>query len=51
MINGGYKEDREVAFWIVLPGAEIPVPQALYRVEDIRFRKGKANPREFRCQI
>jgi hypothetical protein len=51
VINGGYRAEWEVEFWILSPGQALPDPQPLLRTSDVRFRKGKARPRDFRCHI
>ncbi len=51
LINGGYAEEWRAELWIVPPGANMPTPFTPISVKDIKFRKGKVNPRDFRCQI
>lgn len=51
VINGGFAEEWLVQLWVVPPGASIPSPDAYLRVTGIKFRKGKANPRDYRCRI
>jgi hypothetical protein len=49
--DGGYDEDWHVVLWIVPPGASLPTPEPSIPAEKIKFRKGKASPREYRCEI
>ncbi len=51
VINGGYAEEWRVEIWIIPPGATLPVAQPTIPIKEIRFRKGKTNPREFRCGV
>ena len=51
VIDGGYREDWNAELWVVPPGADLPVGQPTISVKEIKFRKGKARPRDFRCHI
>lgn len=51
VIDGRYLEEWWVEFWVGSPGEVTPVPRPLFKENGIKFRKGKAKPREFRCQI
>ena len=51
VINGGYSEEWRVDIWIVPTGAILPSPERTIPIKEIRFRKGKANSRDFRCRI
>jgi len=51
LINGGYAEEWYVVLWIVPPGASAPPPSPTIPIDQIRFRKGKPNPRDYRCEI
>jgi hypothetical protein len=51
IINGGYREKWQVELWVVPPGASMPAPRPTIPVEKIKFRKGKANPRDYQCGI
>ena len=51
VISGGYDEEWRAALWIVPPGASMPSGYASVSVKEIKFRKGKANPRDFRCRV
>lgn len=50
VINAGYDEYYRVQLWIVPPGAALPRRESP-SPNQIRFRKGKVTPRDFRCQI
>jgi len=52
VVNWGYTEDWHVQLWMVPHGATIPERETFtIPVKEIKFRKGKANPRDFRCHI
>lgn len=51
VIDGGYREEWMAELWIVPPGADLPVGQPTIPIKEIKFRKGKARARDFRCQI
>jgi len=51
VINGGYKPDWTAQLWIVPSGMPLPTPSTELKIERVKFRKGKVNPRAFRCQI
>jgi hypothetical protein len=51
VINGGYRAEWEVEFWIIPRDKPIPDPRPLMKTINVRFRKGKANPRDYRCRI
>jgi hypothetical protein len=51
VINGGYAEEWSAQLWIVPPGASMPTGDSAFRIKKIRFRKGKPNPRDFRCGV
>lgn len=46
LIDGGYRENYTVQFWIVPEGAELPKPTPTIKSEDIKFRKGKYRHRQ-----
>ncbi|HEX6189707.1 MAG TPA: hypothetical protein VFZ40_16650 [Pyrinomonadaceae bacterium] len=50
-ISGGYGKYFLVQLWMVPPGAALPDPEPHLLEKVIRFRKGKLQPRDFRCQI
>jgi len=49
VINGGYAEEWHAELWVVV--SSMPTPNPNNQVKAIKFRKGKAHPRDFRCQI
>ncbi|HBB95633.1 MAG TPA: hypothetical protein DC054_09600 [Blastocatellia bacterium] len=51
VINAGYAEEWSAQLWIVPPGASMPTGDSASLVKKIRFRKGKPNPRDFRCRV
>lgn len=51
VIDGGYREEWNAELWIVPPGAALPVGNPTIPTKEIKFRKGKARPRDFRCEI
>ena len=51
VINGGYAEEWIAQLWIVPPGASMPTGDSAVQIKNIRFRKGKPNPRDFRCRV
>ena len=52
VVNWGYLEQWLVQLWIVPHEATIPdrLP-GIIPIKEIKFRKGKANPRDYRCGI
>jgi hypothetical protein len=51
VIDGGYAEEWRVELWIIPSGASLPAVQPTIPLKEIRFRKGKPNPRDFRCGV
>jgi hypothetical protein len=51
VVGWGYSEEWFVQLWIVPRGATIPDRKPTIPSKEIKFRKGKASPRDFRCQI
>jgi hypothetical protein len=51
LIDGGFMKEWYAQIWLVPPGAEFPKPDPVIPIEKMKFRNGKANPRDFRCQI
>jgi hypothetical protein len=51
VINGGYAEEWLAQFWVVPPGARMPSPDSTIQIKGVRFRKGRVNPRSFRCRV
>ncbi len=41
LINGGYRENYTVQFWVVPKGATPPTLSPTFKPEEIKFRKGK----------
>ena len=51
LVDGGYSEEWHVVVWIVPPGASTPIADPTIPINQIRFRKGRANSRDYRCEI
>jgi hypothetical protein len=51
VIKGGYAEGWLAELWVVSPGASMPTGFTTVSVTEIKFRKVKANPRDYRCRI
>ena len=51
LVGWGYTEDWHVQLWIVPRGAAMPERKPTIPAKEIKFRKGKVRPRDFRCQI
>jgi hypothetical protein len=51
VIDGGYISEYRVELWITPPGASLPAPHPTIPAAQIKFRKGKVNPRDYRCRI
>jgi hypothetical protein len=51
VVGWGYTEEWHVQLWIVPRGATIPDRKPTIPAKEIKFRKGKARARDFRCQI
>jgi hypothetical protein len=51
VIDGGYAKKWVVELWIIPAGASLVTPNPTVPADKIKFRKGKAYPRDFRCQI
>lgn len=49
IINGGYAEEWHAELWVVYAG--MPTPDSTRQVKPIKFRKGTARARDFRCEI
>jgi hypothetical protein len=47
VIDGGYRQEFTIEFWIAPSGAKPPPPTPTLKEAEIRFRKGKINLREF----
>jgi hypothetical protein len=51
IIDGGYREKWYAELWVAPPGAPMPAPRPTIPAGEIRFRKGKPNPRDYQCGI
>jgi len=51
IVGWGYTEEWHVQLWIIPRGASIPDRDITFPFKDIKFRKGKLNPRDYRCEI
>lgn len=51
VIDGGYREEWMAELWIVPSAATLPSPTPSVPADQMKFRKGKAHPRDFRCRI
>ena len=51
LLNGGYAPEWKVELWIVPEGMTMPTPFSTVDATKVKFRKGKARARDFRCQI
>jgi len=51
MIDGGYREEPAMEFWIAPPGASRPTPTPTLTEKEIKFRKGKVKGSEIRCEV
>ena len=51
VFDGGYTKAWRVEVWIVPLDFWFPAPQPTIPAGEVRFRKGKANPRNFRCGV
>lgn len=51
IIDGGYREDPMMEFWIAPAGAKPPTPTPTLTEKEIKFRKGRAKKSEFRCEV
>lgn len=51
VVGWGYSEEWYVQLWIVPRGATIPDRWPTIPAKEIKFRKGTARARDFRCQI
>ncbi len=51
VVNWGYTDEWHAQLWIVPHGATIPERQPTIPAKEIEFRKGRVNPRDYRCHI
>lgn len=49
IINGGYAKEWHAELWVVI--SSMPTPSPNKQIKGIKFRKGTARARDFRCQI
>lgn len=51
VIDGGYRENPMMEFWIAPSGAKPPTPTPALTEKEIKFRKGRLKGREIRCEV
>ena len=51
LIDGGYREESAMEFWIAPSGAKPPTPTPTLTEKEVKFRKGKVRASEFRCEV
>ena len=51
VIDGGYKEEFQIQLWVIPIEVQMPLPDPTIQAKGIKFQKGKANARQFKCQI
>jgi hypothetical protein len=51
VMNGGYTSNFQVQLWMVPAEAGLPKREAFPALTEIQYRKGKLNPRDYRCGI
>jgi len=51
VVNWGYTEEWHVQLWNIPYGATIPERERTIPIEEIKFRPGKLNPRDYRCGV
>jgi hypothetical protein len=51
IIDGGYREEPMMEFWIAPAGAPAPVPTPTLTEKEIKFRKGRIKANEFVCEV
>jgi hypothetical protein len=51
VINGGYAKEWHVELWIIPAEMTPPDPRPTVTAKEMRFRKGKVSPRDYRCRI
>lgn len=51
VIDGGYREDPTIEYWIAPSGAKPPTPTPTLTEKQIKFRKGRVKGREIRCEV
>lgn len=51
VINGGFRETWEAELWVMPKEANPPTPTPTVRLQDIRYRKGRARGRDYHCEV
>jgi hypothetical protein len=51
VIDGGYREEPMMEFWIAPAGAPAPTPTPTLSEKEIKFRKGRVKGSEIRCEV
>jgi hypothetical protein len=51
VIDGGYRKEPMMEFWVVPSGALAPKPTPTLSEKEIKFRKGKVRGSEIRCEV
>ena len=51
VIDGGYAEEWHVDVWVFPREVTNPPPSPSIPTDQIKFRKGTVNPRDYRCRI
>lgn len=51
VIDGGYREEPTIEYWIAPSGAKPPTPTPTLTEKEIKFRKGRLKGREIRCEV
>ena len=49
VVNGGYRKTWQAELWVVPNGAKPPVPTPTLKPEQVKFRKGVAREKDYRC--
>lgn len=51
LIDGGYREEPMMEFWIAPAGAKPPTPTPTLQAKEIKFRKGRVKGSDFECEV
>jgi len=51
LVNGGYRETWQSELWVVPKGAKPPTLSPTLKPEQIKFRKGVAREKDYRCYV